>query len=181
MDRRLVRLSRYRTPALLDIVHTTAKAYLIQQKHVNIAQEHAGTALFSATYLSSKPFLIGTLPTQLEKTTSTGFYSHHELDADLWEKTLKAVRKTLVDIRELDHSQDEAISNDAVSLFQHVSKDMRDWQNVDMIELHVKLIRDAIETVMSTPQGDGRVPKIPLSGGLRYKCPKFWCQFFCVG
>ncbi|KAF4989706.1 hypothetical protein FDECE_14621 [Fusarium decemcellulare] len=187
---------------VVDLVHSTAKAYLIEKKEISMAAENAKMALFCAEYLLSRPLTPGISKLEIQKHATKGYYGFQDyavafwwqhaqqvlaasgLEAELGQRALQAVHRAMVDIGELEQDEgphDSPLSNLALkNKLGRVPQDSRDWKSIKLCEIRTAVIREVIDSLLHQPDNAGHTG-VPLYGPWRYKCPKAWCQYFSSG
>ncbi|RSL96842.1 hypothetical protein CDV31_013308 [Fusarium ambrosium] len=185
--------------AVVDLVHSTAKTYLIQTEEISMAAENAKMALFCAEYLLSRPLAPGISKLEIQQHATKGYYGFQdyavafwwqhaqqalaapELETELNQSVLQTVHRTIIDIGELE--QDDGPQESIQSLksqLERVPQNLRDWEAISICEMRTVAIREAIHSLLNHPDNGGHTV-LPLYGPWRYKCPKPWCQFFSSG
>ncbi|KAH7330241.1 hypothetical protein BKA65DRAFT_55430 [Rhexocercosporidium sp. MPI-PUGE-AT-0058] len=185
----------------IEIVHPSAKEYLVHTGAICLATENAKMALFCTQYLTSTPFQIS-LESKIQTCALTGYYGFHDyavafwwhhvdkavdISEDLPLETFRSVLKSVAKLLRKSQSKRENSRDDPgdletiVKQFRELPRNSRDRQKVLGplgIEISTGLVRDAIEALRSKEIHSNT---IPLYGPIRYKCPKPWCQLFATG
>ncbi|KAF2190709.1 hypothetical protein K469DRAFT_733387 [Zopfia rhizophila CBS 207.26] len=189
---------------VVELVHHTARVYLVQSGRLRISRENVNMALFCARYLTSVPFTLGLSGSEIRKHAITGYYGFqdyaaafwwkhanqviHEatdIDSDLYNRTLQAVARAMEAYDDSSNSLPEpgGWPTDAVQhRLKELAEDAREWENNFRIEFRTRAIRNIIEVVLSEEgASETHCSILILYGAVRYKCPKPWCQSFCTG
>ncbi|KAI1076547.1 hypothetical protein F5B20DRAFT_320144 [Whalleya microplaca] len=77
------------TELIINIVHDTARRYLIQTERVNVIQHNADIALFSSAYLASPPFREDISDEEILQVALTGFYGFHDYTVETWQHHIR--------------------------------------------------------------------------------------------
>ncbi|RSL61425.1 hypothetical protein CEP54_006268 [Fusarium duplospermum] len=188
--------------AVVDLVHSTAKIYLIQTEELSMAVENAKMALFCAEYLLSRPLVPGISRLEIQQHAIKGYYGFQDyavafwwqhaqqvlaapaLETELNQSVLQAVHRAMIDIGELEQGEDPNKCPESIqslkSQLERVPQNLRDWEAISICEMRTVAIREAIHSLLNQPDNGG-LTVLPLYGPWRYKCPKPWCQFFSSG
>lgn len=183
---------------VVNLVHPTAKTYLVQTGEINIATENAKMTLFCSEYILSRPLTPGLPEVEIQRHAVTGYYGFHDyavsfwwnhvqqvladpgLETDLNEKALQAAYRGMVAIGELEQSPGSNDSPESIqsfkSKFESVPQNLGHWKSIESCEMQTVAIRAAIDSLL-----DVGVPAIPFCGPRQYRCPKPWCQRFRSG
>ncbi|RGP60195.1 zinc finger protein [Fusarium sporotrichioides] len=187
---------------IVDLVHTTAKVYLVQTKEIDVRAENAKMALFCAEYMISRPLACGILTLEVQEYAMKGYYGFldyaaafwwkhvqqvlaaSELDNELTLRILRAAHSYVIDTGELEEVEALDDSSGAIrslkSKLERIPQGLRDWNSITIYEMRVLSIRTAIEGLVNLPY-ERKPSTAALCGPLRYKCRKPWCQYFSRG
>ncbi|RKK19466.1 hypothetical protein BFJ66_g11558 [Fusarium oxysporum f. sp. cepae] len=187
---------------IIDLVHTTAKIYLVQTKEIDLQTENAKMALFCAEYMISRPLTSGLPKLEIQDYASKGYYGFHdyavafwwkhiqqvlaasELDTELARKVLRTADRYVTDTGEIE--QIEAFDDSSKEIqslkrkLEGIPQNLRDWDSMRIYEMRAVAVRDAIEVLINQPY-EQKEATLALYGPWRYKCRKPWCQFFSRG
>ncbi|RSL93102.1 hypothetical protein CEP52_013447 [Fusarium oligoseptatum] len=188
--------------AVVDLVHSTAKTYLIQTEEISMAAENAKMALFCAEYLLSRPLAPGISTLEIQQHATKGYYGFQDYAVAFWwqhaqqvlatpgvetemnQSVLQAVHRAIIDIGELEQGDGPNDSQESIqslkSQLKRVPQNLRDWEAISICEMRTVAIREAIHSLVNHRDNGGHTV-LPLYGPWRYKCPKPWCQFFSSG
>ncbi|KAG4435756.1 hypothetical protein IFR05_008770 [Cadophora sp. M221] len=185
----------------VEMVHPSAKEYLVQTGAFCLATENAKMALFCTQYLTSTPFQIS-LESKIQTCALTGYYGFHDYATAFWwhhvdksmdaredirHETFHSVLRSTATLLRTSQTRRQGSREDPRDLeiimqqFRELPRSSRDRQKVLGplgIEISTGLVRDAIEALR---REDIQSNIIPLYGPIRYKCPKPWCQLFATG
>ncbi|KAH8592598.1 hypothetical protein B0O99DRAFT_716361, partial [Bisporella sp. PMI_857] len=187
---------------VIELVHHTARVYLVQSRRLCISSENANMALFCARYLTSRPFALGLSGSEIRKHAIMGYYGFQdyaaafwwkhahrvtekatEIDGDLYNGTLQAVSRAMEAYGSFNNSVPEPgrCCTDTVSFrLNELAEDAREWENNFKIKFRTRAIRNTIEVLLSE-ENFSEMSILTLYGTVRYKCPKPWCQLFYRG
>lgn len=175
------------------------KRYLVQNRWINSALEHAKAATFCFRYLTSKPFRGTTESISLH--FRQGYYGfqdyavQHCLDhlenctglkssEDLLEETMESARVFLATYS-LPVPQDVALLShrDTSNFFNQLPKDKRDRADTFTIGYRTLDIRTVIEKIriQDLPPQDEAFIRNVYGKQVTYKCPRIWCDYFSMG
>ncbi|KAF4467640.1 zinc finger protein [Fusarium albosuccineum] len=170
---------------VVDLVHSSAKRYLIENKVITMAVENAKMALFCAEYLLSRPLTPGISKLEVQRHATEGYYGFQDyavafwwkhaqqvlstsgLETEMGQKTLKAVYRAMVDIGELE--RDESPHNSPVSILdlksklERVPQDPRVWGSIKICEMRTVAIREVIDSLLHQSDDAGHTV-VPLYG-----------------
>ncbi|KAG4284400.1 hypothetical protein FPRO06_08779 [Fusarium proliferatum] len=187
---------------VIDLVHATAKIYLVQTKEVDLQIENAKMALFCTEYMISPPLASGLPKLEIQDYASKGYYGFHdyavafwwkhiqqvlaasELDTELARKVLQIAGRYVTDTGEIE--QVEAFDDSSREIqsirrkLEGIPQNLRDWNFMRVYEMRAVAVRDAIEELINQPY-EQKEATLALYGPWRYKCRKPWCQFFSRG
>ncbi|RTE70730.1 hypothetical protein BHE90_014874 [Fusarium euwallaceae] len=188
---------------VVDLVHHTARVYLVQSRRLCIARENATMALFCARYLTSLPFTLGLNGAEIEKHGRMGYYAFQDyaaafwwkhafrmintatdVDKDHYNRTLQAVARAM---KEYSSSGDRLLEPggcpaDVVQRLKELAEDAREWEDNFKIGSRTRAIRNKLEELLSREcSSETHCSIVKLYGPIRYKCHKPWCQSFCTG
>ncbi|KAH8684930.1 hypothetical protein BGZ61DRAFT_548682 [Ilyonectria robusta] len=189
---------------VVELVHHTARGYLVQSGRLCISRENANMALLCARYLTSFPFTLGLSDSEIEKHAITGYYGFQDyaaafwwkhayqvidiaadIDKDLYNRTLQAVARAMEAYGNTRNSLPEPHESPAHVVkrrLEELGEDSREWENNFNIEFRTRAIRNRIEVLLNEEgASEKHCAIITLYGVVRYKCPKPWCQSFCTG
>ncbi|CAJ0546596.1 Ff.00g012230.m01.CDS01 [Fusarium sp. VM40] len=187
---------------VIDLVHTTAKIYLVQTKEIDLQTENAKMALFCTEYMISRPLTPGLPKLEIQEYASKGYYGFHdyaaafwwkhiqqvlaasELDTELARKVLQAADRYVTDIGEIDQIKALDDSSKEIQSLKKklggIPQNLRDWDSMRIYEMRAVAVRDAMEVLINQPY-EQKEATLALYGPWRYKCRKPWCQFFSCG
>ncbi|CEF76018.1 hypothetical protein FGSG_10569 [Fusarium graminearum PH-1] len=187
---------------IIDLVHSSAKTYLVQTKEIDVPTENAQMALFCTEYMLSRPLTPGLSKHDIHNYANKGYYGFHDyavafwwkhvqqvlvasqLAADLVRSAMQAAYRCVIDIGELDQTGDFDDSifdiQNVKSKLKHVPQSLQDWNTIKIYEMRAVTIRDAIE-VQINHFYEHKQAALALYGPWRYKCRKPWCQYFSRG
>jgi len=141
--------------------------YLIQNKALCLATEHAKTALFCAQFLTSRPFRLG-VEREIQECALTGYYGFHDyatafwwnhvdkliearenVSFDIYRRTLHSVAKLLnTHLISTDMCEEELKDIEAIALrFAEIPRIPREREKVLSLEFCTERVRDAIEAI----------------------------------
>ncbi|KLP18132.1 Uncharacterized protein LW94_12089 [Fusarium fujikuroi] len=187
---------------VIDLVHTTAKIYLVQTKEIDLQTENAKMALFCTEYMISRPLASGLPKLEIQGYASKGYYGFHdyavafwwkhiqqvlaasELDTELARKVLQTADRYVTDTGEIEET--EAVDDSSQGIqslkkkLEGIPQNLRDWDSMRIYEMRAVAVRDAIELLINQPY-EQKEDTLALYGPWRYKCRKPWCQFFSRG
>ncbi|KAH7174004.1 uncharacterized protein B0J16DRAFT_365522 [Fusarium flagelliforme] len=187
---------------IIDLVHTTAKIYLVQTREIDIKTENAKMALFCAEYMTSQPLTSGLPKLEIQNYASKGYYGFHDyavafwwrhvqqvlaasdLDTELARKVLQTANHYTTDAGEIEKI--EAFDDSSTEIqslkrqLEGIPQNLRDWNSLRIYEMRAIAIRDAIEVLIDQPW-EPKEAALALYGPWRYKCRKPWCEFFSRG
>ncbi|KAI0536611.1 hypothetical protein GGR58DRAFT_381624 [Xylaria digitata] len=189
---------------VVELVHHTARVYLIQSGRLCISRENINMALFCARYLTSLPFTLGLSSSEISKHAITGYYGFQDyaaafwwkhahrvintatdIDTDLYKKTLYAVARAMEAYGNPNNSLPEPgqCPTDVVRhRLQELAEDAHEWENNFKIEFRTQAIRNTIEALLiEEGASETHCSILTLYGSVRYKCHKPWCQSFYRG
>ncbi|KAL6922418.1 hypothetical protein FSST1_006444 [Fusarium sambucinum] len=187
---------------VIDLVHSSAKTYLVQSKEIDIETENAQMALFCTEYMMSRPLTPGLSKPEIQEYAIKGYYGFHdyavafwwdhvqqvlaasELDTELSEKVLQTAHRCVISTGDLEqdgaYDGSSEVLQSTESKLQSVPQNLRDWQSIEIYEMRLVAVRIAIEGLINQPNEHDRAT-LPLYGPWRYRCRKPWCQFFDRG
>ncbi|CAG7555173.1 unnamed protein product [Fusarium equiseti] len=187
---------------IIDLVHTTAKIYLVQTKEIDLQTENAKMALFCTEYMISRPLTSGLPKLEIQDYASRGYYGLHdyaaafwwkhiqqvlaasEVDTELAQKVLQTATHYVTDTGEIEQIEDfDDSSKEIQSLkrkLEGIPQNLRDWKSLRIYEMRAVAVRDAIEVLINQPC-EPKEAALALYGPWRYKCRKPWCEFFSRG
>ncbi|KAF5697106.1 zinc finger protein [Fusarium globosum] len=187
---------------VIDLVHTTAKIYLVQTKEIDLQIENAKMALFCTEYMISPPLASGLPKLEIQDYAFKGYYGFHdyavafwwkhiqqvvaasELDTELARKVLQIADRYVTDTGEIE--QIEAFDDSSREIqsirrkLEGIPQNLRDWNFMRIYEMRADAVRDAIQELINQPYKQKKAT-LALYGPWRYKCRKPWCQFFSRG
>ncbi|KAH6848231.1 hypothetical protein B0I37DRAFT_309598 [Chaetomium sp. MPI-CAGE-AT-0009] len=185
---------------MVNLVHATARTYLLQTGRFNLTDLHKEMALFCAQYLSSAPFSPKQDTPSIRTHCLTGYYGFLDYAVANWWKhgrrldttsdqdITSEMRKLLSSLRLSSEGESEvATMNDVATSWaqiQHLEYDGKDWEAAFPLGERVKPIRNCLESLFNDPghQDSESLEEIrELYGRVNYKCKKPWCHFFLVG
>ncbi|KAF4333390.1 zinc finger protein [Fusarium beomiforme] len=187
---------------IIDLVHATAKIYLVQTKEIDIPTENAKMALFCAEYMISRPLRSGISKLETQEHATKGYYGFHdyaaafwwkhiqqvftasELDTELGQRVFKTAYRCVTDAGELDKidvfDNSTGVIQFLKSKLESIPQNLRDWDSIRIYEMRIVTIREAIEVLVNQPD-EPKQSTLALYGPWRYKCRKPWCQDFSRG
>ncbi|CVK91852.1 uncharacterized protein FPRN_09654 [Fusarium proliferatum] len=187
---------------VIDLVHTTAKIYLVQTKEIDIQTENAKMALFCTEYMISRPLASGLPKLEIQDYASKGYYGFHdyavafwwkhiqqvltasELDTELARKVLQTAHRYVTYTGEIEETEAFDDSSQEIQSpkkkLEGIPQNLRDWDSMRIYEMRAVAVRDAIEGLINQPC-EHKDATLALYGPWRYKCRKPWCQFFSRG
>ncbi|KAF0645692.1 hypothetical protein FPSE5266_00755 [Fusarium pseudograminearum] len=187
---------------IIDLVHSSAKTYLVQTEEIDVLTENAQMALFCTEYMLSRPLIPGLSKQECQNYANKGYYGFHDyaaafwwnhmqqvldssdLDNELARRTLQRSHDYLISTGELE--QTENFEDPSVGIqslkrkFQAIPHSLRDWDNIKIYEMQVAAVRGSIEVLINQPYEQTEAALV-LYGPWRYKCRKPWCQYFSRG
>ncbi|KAI5461405.1 hypothetical protein BGZ63DRAFT_508560, partial [Mariannaea sp. PMI_226] len=185
---------------VVELVHHTARGYLVQSGRLCISGENANMTLFCARYITSLPFTLGLSGSEIEKHAVTGYYGFQDyaaafwwkhayrmigtsidINTDLYNRTLQAVARAMElygDFKNSLHEPHDCPSHAVQRQLKELGEDAREWENNFRIEFRTRAIRNIVEPLLS--KGDAS-SILTLYGPVRYKCHKPWCHSFYNG
>ncbi|KAH6624506.1 hypothetical protein B0J18DRAFT_456785 [Chaetomium sp. MPI-SDFR-AT-0129] len=184
---------------LVELVHETARMYLIQTGSFHLADLHADMALFCAQYLSSAPFNPDMGKPAVTVYCRTGYYGFLDYAAANWWKHARQIEcskdiiilTTVAKLADALNPRDEtAAANTATDMtavrtqIHQNPGDGRDWEDAFPIEARVKLVRAGLESLLAHANTESSADLEEIShlyGRVAYKCSKPWCYFFQTG
>ncbi|KAK4146369.1 uncharacterized protein C8A04DRAFT_9869 [Dichotomopilus funicola] len=184
---------------LVELVHETARMYLIQTGRFHLADLHADLAIFCAQYLSSAPFNPDMGKPAVTVYCRTGYYGFLDYAAANWWKHARqtecskdtTILTTVAKLADALNPQDEtATANTATDItavrtqIHQIPGDGRDWEDAFPIEARVKLVRAGLEPLLAHANTESSADLEEIShlyGRVAYKCSKPWCYFFQTG
>ncbi|EYB33484.1 hypothetical protein FG05_30074 [Fusarium graminearum] len=187
---------------IIDLVHSSAKTYLVQTKEIDVPTENAKMALFCTEYMISRPLTPGLSRPDIQEYATTGYYGFHdyaaafwwkharqvlaasELDTGLTQRVLQAAHHCVVETGQLEgieslYDSAEGIQSLKTKL-EGLPQNLRDWNIIKLYEMRVVAIRQSIADLINQPY-ERKGPALVLYGPLRYKCRKPWCRSFSRG
>ncbi|KAH6632698.1 hypothetical protein F5144DRAFT_574952 [Chaetomium tenue] len=183
----------------VNIVHETARTYLLHTGKFKLTDLHKEMALFCAQYLSSAPFSSEQGRSGIRTHCLTGYYGFLDYAVAHWWKhatcpdlTLdqdiaSKMRKLLTSLRRSSGGDSEVVANAITTTWaptQHLQYDGKDWEAAFPVEERIQPIRNCLESLFNDPshQDSGTVEEArELYGCVNYKCKKPWCHFFLEG
>ncbi|KAJ0107225.1 hypothetical protein J7T55_007595 [Diaporthe amygdali] len=190
---------------VLQIVHGTAREYLIQNRWINISLEHAKAATFCFRYLISKPFHCGSDDKQILLHAKKGYYAFQDysvrycLDHVSSSVRLSPSYKDQMTLNALEPARDflksyslsakfqlssDEIADEKITHFiKELPKHPRDRFGLLNIGLRTVNIRGQIEEMRNQDLTSEELYLINNLYGLEttFKCPKPWCNYFTTG
>ncbi|KAF3765675.1 hypothetical protein M406DRAFT_289896 [Cryphonectria parasitica EP155] len=190
---------------VVQIVHETARHFLIMRKVINVSLENARLSLFCTQYLTSEPFQPGIGGRQIRSHAGNGSYSlqdyavqfwfQHLLECvgsqSQWESTLgptpvDSARTFLMSYGISDAfltSLENPSHTETVKAIQRLPSDSRERNSCLNIELRTTVIRREIEELQRDPESteDRNLPRGLCGTRITYKCSKPWCEYFRSG
>ncbi|CAF3523165.1 unnamed protein product [Fusarium graminearum] len=187
---------------IIDLVHSSAKTYLVQTKEIDLPTENAKMALFCAEYMVSQPLTPGLSKQDIRDFATKGYYGFHDyaaafwwkhvqqvlaasqLDTDLTRRVLQAAHCYVIESGQLEeigslHDSGEDIQSLKTKL-EGLPQNLRDWDIIKFYEMRVVAIRQSIGDLISQPH-ERKIQALALYGPWRYKCRKPWCHSFSRG
>ena len=186
----------------VEIVHETAREYLIRKKSFDLSLESSKLAIFCCQYLTSRPFKSGVNEDEIVSYASVGYYSLLDYAVQHWYGHLQDCVTSTSSLepeqfRETMDSAAESIKmyNFASTLGQpeevsetikRLPEDSRKrYDRLLSLGIRISMIRKGIETAQErTTISEPTALEIfaNLQGAkTRYKCPKPWCDYFLEG
>ncbi|KAM0543086.1 hypothetical protein ACHAO7_009558 [Fusarium culmorum] len=187
---------------VIDLVHSSAKKYLVQTKEIDVPTENAQMALFCTEYMISQPLTPGLSKQDIQDFATKGYYGFHdyaaafwwkhiqqvltgnELDNELAQRVLQTAHRYVIDIGEIDQTEgfdDSSLEVQSLkSKLEDIPKNLRNWSSIKIYEMRLVAIRDAIEVHINQFY-EHKQTALALYGPWRYKCHKPWCQYFSHG
>ncbi|KAK5631888.1 hypothetical protein RRF57_007602 [Xylaria bambusicola] len=189
---------------VVELVHHTARVYLIQSGRLCISRENINMALFCARYLTSLPFTLGLGGSEISKHAITGYYGFQDyaaafwwkhahraintatdIDMDLYNKMLCAVARAMEAYGNPNNSfleQGQCPTDVVRHRLQELAGDAHEWENNFKIEFRTQAIRNTIEALLAEEgASEAHCSILTLYSSVRYKCHKPWCQSFYRG
>ncbi|KAI0402399.1 hypothetical protein F4802DRAFT_375189 [Xylaria palmicola] len=183
------------TSSVVNLVHDTARRYLIDTRRVDLLAANATMALFSSAYLASIPFDRNGDQDAILRDALTGYYglqdymissweSHTALSLDQAEKIPLEIKNSLraVLINFLQHCKFDIPSKDGIPDFESMREFLNEESFVHPVR-HLEVLSSAIRKVteeihVSVLDMRTRSLFISLNGQPGYKCSKPKCLMF---
>ncbi|ETS75549.1 hypothetical protein PFICI_12493 [Pestalotiopsis fici W106-1] len=187
--------------ARIELVHVSAKQYLIHTQSICLASEHAKMALFSSRYLLSKPFQSQAFD-EVQGYALSGYYNVHDYFVTSWwhhtNESFKHISSCPENIlsemvislsrylrqhftQYVDEHVIHSTSDQTFAQFRRLPVDQRSREESGSLGERTRSVREALELVWKlVPQH----PNTKISTGLQlygpkhYKCPHSWCHCF---
>ncbi|KAF2997028.1 hypothetical protein E8E14_005978 [Neopestalotiopsis sp. 37M] len=185
----------------VELVHISAKHFLIHTDSVCLATEHAKMALFNSQYLTSRPFEAQTVD-DIKNYALDGYYNLHDYavtswwyhanesfehitscPADIFAQMVESLSKHLQQHfpARADETVRDSTFDQVLVDFRQLSADHRTREKSGSLGQRSGAFREVLETLWismlreaSTKDSIG----LQLLGPMRYKCPHSWCHFF---
>ncbi|KAI1325418.1 hypothetical protein F5Y16DRAFT_422846 [Xylariaceae sp. FL0255] len=181
--------------AVVNLVHETARRYLIQSQRVDLLEAHARMALFSSAYLSSVPFEEGLTRKSIMQNALIGYYGLQDYMVSSWESHLiysldqstqlapetsqsllhvlvKFLARYRLDIPH-DHINDRfdrmtyLMTNESLANLTECLEEISSAIRKITEEIHIPILESRERSIF-----------ISLNGRPGYKCPKLKCLMF---
>ncbi|KAK3300618.1 uncharacterized protein B0H64DRAFT_315062, partial [Chaetomium fimeti] len=184
---------------LVNLVHETARTYLLHTGRFKLADLHKDMALFCAQYLSSAPFNPKQDSSSIKTHCLTGYYGFLDYAVANWWKHARrpdftldqdiasTMRKLLTSLNSSSGNESQVTANDVTTTWsrtQELQYGGKDWEAKFPTEKRVKPIRNCLELLFNGPthQDLEKLEEVRgLYGRVNYKCNKPWCHFFLQG
>ncbi|CAM1509838.1 Fc.00g001730.m01.CDS01 [Cosmosporella sp. VM-42] len=191
--------------AIVQIVHETAREYLVKRRWLNTSLEHAKLAMFCSQYLTSGPFRYEIDEDDIDKYASKGYYSFQDYAVKYWFDHLQKCAEPVEALNQRQFEEAMECAHDILSSYGRSSmigdygkrsepakvsrallrlpEEPSERNTYFDIELRTKVIRERIEAL----QGQILDPAVQemftnLHGTVGpYKCSKTWCDSFTAG
>ncbi|KAK4214473.1 hypothetical protein QBC37DRAFT_387130 [Rhypophila decipiens] len=184
---------------VLELVHETARTYLLQTNRFRLDILNLEMARFCAQYMYSSPFDPDIENTVVKTHCMTGYYGFMDYAAANWWKHARrledsAVHVTLGAIVRLAGALNPEYklglddpANDVPAIWTRMrqySDNSRDWEREFPIQTRIQLIRSYFDALFVPGNTQSSVDMDRLRefyGSPKYKCSKPWCAFFHDG
>ncbi|KAI0854497.1 ankyrin repeat-containing domain protein [Xylaria cubensis] len=183
---------------VVNLVHDTARRYLIQARRVNLLEDNASMAILSSAYLASLPLSHASQETDIYNVALTGYYGIQDYMISSWQnhllvslkpgtelspettKELKVLVRALLQPLNLNVISEDSVDDwgdswvrlDGID-FSHCS------QRLERISSTIRVVTERIH--LSKLDARTRDVFLSLNGIPQYKCPRLDCLMFSHG
>ncbi|KAJ8129490.1 hypothetical protein O1611_g4141 [Lasiodiplodia mahajangana] len=172
--------------SVVNLVHDTARRYLIQTRRVDLVEANAAMALFSSAYLTSIPFDKNGDHEMILSNALTGYYGLQDYMISSWESHMTASLDQAVKLPPETKNNLLAVLVSFLKYYRLGSpsedgtmKGFLDEESLACLVGRLEEMASAIRKVTEEIRlSDQRSPFLSLNGKPGYKCPKLKCLMF---
>ncbi|KAI0440377.1 hypothetical protein F4803DRAFT_527373 [Xylaria telfairii] len=186
------------TPVLINLVHDTARQYLIQARRVDLFEDNARMAILSSAYLASSPFHHAIHNEDILSNAVTGYYGLQDYMVSSWQnhlslslepgtrlclettKSLQVTLHTLLQRLGLNFVCEPSVENLETLRGRLEENGFEDCaKRLEQISSTIRKVTEKIQ--LSELDAKMREIFLSLNGRPQYKCPKPKCLRFSDG